>query len=758
MDDRELSRRVAGRLAGVLFVGCAVLTAAALPLPQADGNHRGLVLVLALAALAVGAAATVIPWHRWDRRASLALPPIAFALISAGNYFANAQPYTYSVFFIVAFVWVGLTHKRWTSIPLLPAAAVAYLVPFALRHRLAGPGGASVVPVVAVCVFVAEAIAWISARNRHSYDQSAALARVALSLGPHLNVDGLGETLAAEMRVVLRAERAVFFLVGDRTITRVFSAGYSTDERERLAALVGLPLGDTPGLAELGAGRPVVVEDVRDGSPLIDEPLRYGVRSYAAVPVLVEETLTGVLACIERAHPRRYRADDLRTAQALAAQAGAALRNALLYERTLEAAQRDHLTGLGNRRAFHERLDTEIERARRHSRRLSVVVLDLDQLKAVNDAGGHVAGDDLLGRVGRLLEDGSRREDGVYRLGGDEFALVLPETDADRASSVAERIRVTVERAHVGVDEGRELTVSVGVSAFPDHGINADELYERADSAMYEAKRAGRNAVCVATSAEPAGPGVRFGIDIGAVLSRDLLAPVYQRIFALPSMEVIGREAYCRLDPSYAVAPTSTLFRAAAGLGLVDVLDRRCRAIALDGARGLPQNELLFVNVSAAALASGKFELDELLQMVATVGLRPDRVVLEVTQHERKPAPAFVTRLAACHSAGLKLSLDDFGDTASDLDVVSSLPFDFVKIDARILRGDEDVRRRLVTGLLVVAREVGARIFAEGVETDDELVLVADLGFEAAQGYHLHAPAPRLQGGSAPSFASARPQ
>jgi EAL domain-containing protein (putative c-di-GMP-specific phosphodiesterase class I) len=116
--------------------------------------------------------------------------------------------------------------------------------------------------------------------------------------------------------------------------------------------------------------------------------------------------------------------------------------------------------------------------------------------------------------------------------------------------------------------------------------------------------------------------------------------------------------------------------------------------------------------------------------------------VIEVTDHERSVGTLLVHNLSACQEEGLRLSLDDFGDTTTDLSVLASLPFDFVKIDMGVIRGDEDVRRRLILGLLVVAREIGARLLAEGVETRDELRLVTELGFEAAQGYFIKDPGP----------------
>jgi diguanylate cyclase (GGDEF)-like protein len=493
METHAPAPRVIGRLAGVLLVACGVLSAATLPLPQSPGTDKDMVLLVSLLAVAIGGLAFVAPWERLHPRASLVLLPIAFAIISAGNYLGNAQPYTYSVFFIVAFVWLGLGHPRWTSLPFLLPAAIAYALPFVLRGESTGAAGASVLLVIPVCAFVAETIAWIGARERRSRIRSSSLASVALLLGPHLNVDDLSQTLASEVKTMLRADRGAFFLVRDGKIEHVFSAGFPDEARAALHALTGQPLQDAPGLVDLAAGQPVLTEDTRVHSPLIDDAAGYGVRSYIAVPVLVEDELRGILVSTDHAHARRYRVDDVRSAQALASQASAALRNALLYERTLQAAQCDHLTGLGNRRAFHEQLDTEVERAQRHGRDLSVIVLDVDHLKVVNDARGHIAGDGVLERVADLTREGSRREDGVFRIGGDEFALVLPETTCDQARMMAERIRRAVEASHVG--EPTDLTVSIGVSCLPEHGISSDQLFERADTAMYEAKRAGRNAV-----------------------------------------------------------------------------------------------------------------------------------------------------------------------------------------------------------------------------------------------------------------------
>ena|SRR5215211_1443323 len=162
-----------------------------------------------------------------------------------------------------------------------------------------------------------------------------------------------------------------------------------------------------------------------------------------------------------------------------------------LIERLAGAARTDPLTGLENRRALAERMSTELERALRHGRPLSVVVGDLDHFKRVNDTLGHAAGDDALERVGQALSQGKRRIDSVARTGGEEFTILLPDSDQDQAYLVAERLRGLVERRFAG--ERISVTFSFGVASVPAHGRTADGLLEAADQALYAAKAMGRN-------------------------------------------------------------------------------------------------------------------------------------------------------------------------------------------------------------------------------------------------------------------------
>jgi two-component system cell cycle response regulator len=170
------------------------------------------------------------------------------------------------------------------------------------------------------------------------------------------------------------------------------------------------------------------------------------------------------------------------------------------FEATERSARTDTLTGLANRRVFRETMDSEIRRSRRYRWPVTVLMLDLDHFKAVNDSFGHMLGDIVLARVGGIVRQAVRDADAACRVGGEEFAVVLPETAREGGYAVAERIRRRVEHAFRGATvEGHDIpmTVSAGLAIFPEDALHVDELIARADEALYGAKHAGRNRVCV---------------------------------------------------------------------------------------------------------------------------------------------------------------------------------------------------------------------------------------------------------------------
>ncbi len=201
----------------------------------------------------------------------------------------------------------------------------------------------------------------------------------------------------------------------------------------------------------------------------------------------------------------------------LVGQAAASVENVVLHELVSEPAVTDDLTGLANNRAFHDLMDKEAARAQRFGHDLSLLILDIDDFKQVNDTYGHPQGDAVLKAVGRILADASRGIDVPARYGGEEFVVALPETSSQGAGELAERIRERIESEVVPLlDGGGSITVtaSLGLATLPGSAANADELFATADAALYEAKRSGKNRVVVAdagvggSESDPARDGV----------------------------------------------------------------------------------------------------------------------------------------------------------------------------------------------------------------------------------------------------------
>jgi two-component system, cell cycle response regulator len=265
--------------------------------------------------------------------------------------------------------------------------------------------------------------------------------------------------------------------------------------------------------AALESGQPVLVEDL-DTHPLYDgvrhvwgiEGIEVPIKSVIALPFSIDRGQYGVFLVRRRRDQERFLPADLEFAQAVVTAAVAVIQRAQMVESTMadnarleQLAQTDPLTQLLNRRALTERINAEMERALRYDSTMALLMIDLDHFKSVNDTYGHLVGDDVLRDVAQLLQDTIRTSDIVARYGGEEFLVLLPETDDEGAESFAERIRAAVEGhgfAAESLGSPLRLTASVGVAVFPAARIESvEDLFSRADAALYRAKADGRNCV-----------------------------------------------------------------------------------------------------------------------------------------------------------------------------------------------------------------------------------------------------------------------
>jgi len=222
----------------------------------------------------------------------------------------------------------------------------------------------------------------------------------------------------------------------------------------------------------------------------------FGVRSFVSAPIVHHGQWLGVVGLHQCGEARYWREKEVSFLHAIAQQMAVAIANAQLYRQVQEQAVRDGPTGLYNRRYFDQALPREIERARRFGHTLSLVIVDLDHLKEINDQFGHQAGDAAICEVGRVLAEKSRYIDSVARYGGDEFIVTLIETSTSGAYKAAESWREAISRS--GVARGHVLSASIGIATYPLHATTAEDLIKAADLALYRAKRAGRNRVCLA--------------------------------------------------------------------------------------------------------------------------------------------------------------------------------------------------------------------------------------------------------------------
>ena len=422
------------------------------------------------------------------------------------------------------------------------------------------------------------------------------------------------------------------------------------------------------------------------------------------------------------------------------------------YEEVREYALVDGLTGLGNHRAFQDDFRSLIDQAHRYSHDLSLVLLDLDGFKQINDAQGHGVGDELLAEVGRLLRQQVRLADRAFRVGGDEFAILLPHTGSEGAAQLARRILAAGLEVRPGAAYARPISFSAGVASYPTHAATREQLQLYADSAMYRGKRSGRTVVTVvdpALDSEQVDDQKRAAMSeaVARVVDERALRPVFQPLVDLKTGRVMGFEGLIRPAPGSEFANPAALFAAAEIGGRVVDLDLACLAVVLTGAAAIPAPLLVTINVSPRTLEAPEFGAARLLQMLGRAVLPPERVILEVTERDViLDVPRVLAVLERCRAAGIRIAADDVGAGNAGLRLLSQFRFDVVKIDLSLVQagtGKETVRS-VLSSLVDLAGRWGALVVAEGIETPAQLSMTRELAMGAGQGYLLGRPGTNL--------------
>jgi diguanylate cyclase (GGDEF)-like protein/PAS domain S-box-containing protein len=414
-------------------------------------------------------------------------------------------------------------------------------------------------------------------------------------------------------------------------------------------------------------------------------------------------------------------------------------------------AMHDSLSGLPNRALLQDRMQQAIRAATRGRTTAALLLMDLDRFKEVNDTLGHAAGDRLLVEVAARLTSAVRPADTVARLGGDEFAVVLPGANAEAARLAARRIQHAVERPLILTDHGIDVDVrtSIGIAIFPDHGREPDQLLQRADVAMYIAKRAGGGQALYAPEHDQHSPGQLALVgELRQTLHQNGLALYYQPQLALQTGELSGVEALVRWPhPQRGIIGPDRFVPLAEQTGLIRRLTLWVLETALEQSQRWQrsgQQLSVAVNLSMRDLQDAHLA-DTTVRLLERYAVDPTRLRLEITESVLMADPKRVIDvLRRLRATGVEAALDDFGTGYSSLAYLAELPVNTLKIDRSLVRGLMDGRRRaaIVKATIELAHALDLRVVAEGIEDAPTWDALAELGCDSAQGYFIARPMP----------------
>jgi diguanylate cyclase (GGDEF)-like protein/PAS domain S-box-containing protein len=413
-------------------------------------------------------------------------------------------------------------------------------------------------------------------------------------------------------------------------------------------------------------------------------------------------------------------------------------------QRLTYMATHDDLTGLLNRNALYEMLEQAL-RAPAHP--FALLLLDLDQFKMINDTLGHRMGDLLLSELGRQLRGLLREGETVFRLGGDEFAFLLIGCDEVRGAKRAAEILAHIEQPLHLEQATLSLGGSLGVVAYPDHGVDKETLVRRADVAMYAAKRSGGGYAVYHADQDFNDPyRLRLMGDLRSAVDKDELVLVYQPEALLMNGEVVFAEALLRWNhPEFGLISPADFINIAEQIGLIHsltmwVLRKAIRQCKQWEEEGMPIG--VAINLSVRHLQD--VELPHTIQrLLDEYGVAPEKITLEITESFLMTDPERARGiLLGIHRMGVQLAIDDFGTGYSSLAYLKHLPVNLIKIDKSFVSDmmNDHKDSMIVQSIIYLAHNMGLRVVAEGVEDQNVWEMLNAGGCDIAQGYHLQKP------------------
>lgn len=404
-------------------------------------------------------------------------------------------------------------------------------------------------------------------------------------------------------------------------------------------------------------------------------------------------------------------------------------------------AHYDDLTGLANRRQFQKKLDEALSSSSRYNQSFALMFLDLDRFKNVNDTLGHNTGDLLLSKVAARLQSCIRGTDTAARLGGDEYAILLPAISRESAQRIAERIQE--ELSHCFLIENLDIFIStsIGISMFPEDGLDAETLIRTADAAMYFAKESGKNTYRFFTTDLHRDMSNKMMLEreMHRALEEKLFHLYYQPQIDMRTNQLIGVEALIRWNhPKMGPVSPAEFIPLAEETGLILpigtwVMETACAQNKTWQEAGLPP-VCVSVNVSLRQFMQLDFA-EQVERILERTGLSPEWLTIEITESMTADVAHALQILDRLRSIGIQVSIDDFGTGYSSLSYLSRFPITKLKIDQSFVRDLTENRQAIVKAIIDLAQNLNLKVIAEGVESNEQAKLLLALNCTEAQGY-----------------------
>jgi len=419
-------------------------------------------------------------------------------------------------------------------------------------------------------------------------------------------------------------------------------------------------------------------------------------------------------------------------------------------EAITKLATTDPLTGLPNRLVCHDRINQALKRVKRQKGEFSLLFIDLDRFKVINDTLGHHFGDQLLRKVAKRLIKCVRESDTVARLGGDEFTVLLEDISRDYVpSAIAEKILKALAKPYLINDRELNITASIGIGIYPANGDSVVEIFKNADTAMYCVKENGRNNFMAydrwmndkAIEMMDMENYLRKALDAGE------FSLLYQPKLNVATGKIVALEALLRWEnPVLGCIPPDRFIPLAESTGLIHpigawVIHEVCRQNREWQQQGLKPVEVA-VNISSLQIADARF-IESIDQALIDSGMQTRYLELEITESTIMRSDKIVMdNIAKLKERGLMLSIDDFGTGYSSLSVIKQFPIDSLKIDQSFVRDiDNDPDdEAIVTTIIAMARNLKLSVIAEGVETAEQMQCLINKGCDLIQGYWVSRP------------------